>query len=109
MRISGLKILSFFAVLIVLFFGVPSIANAPVQSQLEIIEKQVWGFSYDKENDIERIERLEKQIFGTTNPKLTQEKRIVKITKSLGLETYKDATSPLSDLYVPEKEGEGVE
>lgn len=109
MRISGLKILSCFAVLIVLFFGVPSFANAPVQSQLEIIEKQVWGFSYDKENDTERIERLEKQIFGTTNPKLTQEKRIEKITKSLGLETYKEVTSPLSDLYVPEKGGEGVE
>lgn len=110
MRNSGLKtFLLFFAVMIVFSFNLPSYAENSCQLQLELIEKQIWGFSYDNENDIERIERIEKQIFGTTSPKNTPDKRIEKINKSLGLETYKEVTSPLSELYVPEKAGEGVE
>lgn len=84
-------------------------AETPVQYQLNKIEQDVWGFNYDKETDIERIERIEKQIFGKTNPQIAPEKRIDKITKSLGIETYEEAKSSLSDLYVQEKEGAGVE
>ncbi len=81
----------------------------PVQSQLTKIENELWGFSYDKENDAQRIERIEKQIFGIPNPKLTPDKRVEKITKSLGLETYEEAKSSLNDLYVQQEAGEGVE
>ena len=64
MRNSGLKtFLLFFAVMIVFSFNLPSYAENSCQLQLELIEKQIWGFSYDNENDIERIERIEKQIF----------------------------------------------
>lgn len=80
-----------------------------VKSELQGIETEMWGFSHDNENDIERIERIEKQIFGITNPKLTPEERIKKITNSLGLETRQEAASPLSDLYAAEQAGEGVE
>lgn len=100
--------------LIIMFFiislGCCSVfAETSVQNQLTKIENEIWGFSYDSENDLERIERIEKQIFGIPNPKITPDKRIEKITKSLGMETYEEAKSSLSDLYVPEKTGEGVE
>ncbi len=84
-------------------------AQTPIQVQLTKIENEVWGFSYENETDIQRIERIEKQIFGIANPKITPEKRVDKITKSLGLETYEEAKSSLADLYVQEKEGVGVE
>ena len=62
--------------MIVFSFNLPSYAENFCQLQLELIEKQICGFSYDIENDIERIERIEKQIFGTTSPKNTPDKRI---------------------------------
>lgn len=86
-----------------------SYASTPIQEQLTRIETEIWGFNYDNENDLERIERIEKQIFGTPNPKITPDKRVEKISKSLGIETYEEAKSSLSELYVPEKEGQGVE
>ena len=95
-----------------LFVGVsflPSMAETPTQAQLTRIEHELWGFSYDKETDSVRLDRIEKQVFGTPNPKLTPDKRVDKISKSLGIETYAEAKSSLSDLYVPEKAGQGVE
>ncbi|MCD8024982.1 MAG: hypothetical protein LUE64_05560 [Candidatus Gastranaerophilales bacterium] len=84
-------------------------AQTPSEAQLSRIEKTIWGFSYDDESEISRIERAEKQIFGAANPKITPEKRIDKLTKSLGIETLEEAKSSLSELYVPEKAGQGAE
>lgn len=84
-------------------------ADTPIQTQLSKIENEIWGFDYHDESDAVRIERVEKQVFGVANPKLTPEKRVDKITKSLGLETYEEARSSLSDLYVMEQAGAGAE
>lgn len=103
--------MKFLIVLILMFtvnFGT-AFADEPLKMQLTKIETEVWGFSYDNESELERIERVEKQIFGTTNPKITPDKRVEKITKALGLETYQEANSSLSDLYVAEEAKEGVE
>ncbi len=84
-------------------------SQTPLQAQLTKIENEVWGFSYEKEDDITRIERIEKQIFGVPNPKIGTDKRVDKITKSLGLETQQEAKSSLADLYIPEKSDSSVE
>lgn len=84
-------------------------AETPVQNQLSRIENELWGFSYDKETDNVRLDRIEKQIFGATNPKVTSDKRVDKISKSLGIETYAEAKSSLSELYKSESAGEGAE
>ncbi len=93
------------------FFGFvqPSFSQTPNQEQLTKIENEIWGFSYENEGDLQRTERIEKQIFGTLNPKINLEKRIDKISKTLGIETYEEAKSSLSELYVPEQAGAGVE
>ena len=86
-----------------------SFAQTPNQEQLTRIEQEIWGLNYENDSDDIRIERIEKRIFGTTNPKLTPEKRIDKISQTLGIETYAEAKSSLSDLYVVQEAGEGVE
>lgn len=90
-------------------FNFSVFAETPTQAQLTRIEKELWGLSYDKEADAVRLNRIEKQVFGTQNSKLTPDKRVDKISKTLGIETYAEARSSLSDLYVGEKEGPGVE
>ena len=99
-------ILCFFAISA---FFVCAYAQTPNQAQLTRIEKELWGFSYEKESDSQRLDRIEKKVFGTANPKLTADKRVDKISKSLGIETYAESKSSLSELYVGEKASPEVE
>lgn len=103
--------IKFLIIFLALFFGAfnLSFADTPVQDQLTRIEKELWGFSYSDQTDSVRLERIEKQVFGVVNLKVSTDKRIDKISKSLGIETYKEAKSSLSDLYAQERTGEGVQ
>lgn len=86
-----------------------SYAAANTKEQLTRIEKEVWGFSYDNESDLDRTQRLEKQVFGKADTTPDIQKRVDKLTKTLGIETLEEAKSSLSDLYVGEKAGPNVE
>jgi len=98
----------FFAITFVLNGLLPAMASRPVKEQLTKVEREVFGVSYDKENNEERFTRIEKQVFGKTNQNLDEQKRIDKISKALGLETLDEANSSISSLYVEEKEGQNV-
>lgn len=97
-------------ILMAFFIAVaPVSAESAFNSELTRIENEVWGLNYQNDTDDVRLDRLEKQIFGANNPKLDTNKRINKITQSLGLESLEDEKKSLSDLYIPEKAGQGAE
>ena len=100
-----------FFIAFALFVKTPncSYALTNIQEQLTRIENEVWGFSYDNESDLDRTQRLEKQVFGKAETTADIQKRVDKLTKTLGIETLQEARSSLSDLYVGEKAGPGVE
>lgn len=108
MKATSIK---FLIICFVFLFGCFNLvlADTPIQDQLTKIEKELWGFSYSDQTDAIRLERIEKQVFGVVNLKVPTDKRIDKISKSLGIETYKEAKSSLSDLYAQERTGEGVQ
>lgn len=101
------QILRIYFILVLLFITGISFALEPSSIQISKIEKSLWGFDYQSENEAKRLERIEKDIYGNSSAKGNVQERIDKINQTLGI-----TGAPEEDLAVAreidDKPQEGV-
>ena len=84
--------------LIFLTSGVCCANNSAAEEQLSKIENSIWGFSYDKDTNAQRLSRIENNVLGSTNSSLSVDERIKRLNAALGFEPLEDSKKQAYEL-----------
>ncbi len=74
------------------------LAASSTQATLGKIEESLYGFQYNNENDISRLNRLENTVYGQTSSKSTAE-RITKLSKDVSADSIGKEIEPVEDTF----------
>jgi len=76
--------------------GLPAFAST--KSTLGKIEESLYGFQYDNENDITRLNRIENTVYGKTSSK-PQAERIARLSKDISADSIGKEITPVEDTF----------
>lgn len=84
--------------LILNYGGIITFAAASVQNTLGKIEESLYGFQYNNENDVSRLNRIEQTVYGKTSNK-SQAERIAKLSKDISADSIGKEITPVEDTF----------
>lgn len=82
---------------------VPALAVTSMQATLGKIEESLYGFQYNNENDLTRLNRIENTVYGKTSTK-SQSERIAKLSKDVSAESIGKEIEPVEDTFAENSE-----
>lgn len=81
-----------------ILFNPAAFALTANQSILGKLEDSLYGYQYNNENDLTRLNRLETTVYGTTSNK-SQNERIAKLKKDLSADLIGQEITPTEDTF----------
>ncbi len=91
---------------LVLFFntcGTEVFALTTTQATLGKLEDSLFGFQYNDETDLKRLERIETSVYGAPS-KLSQSQRIAKLRKDLSADLIGQEITPREDTFAEDSD-----
>ena len=88
---------------VILFIFICSCVYASSEDTLSKIENDIYGFSYNKDKSISRVERLEKTIYGRVSTGDVN-KRIIKLSKDISADVIGLEITPSRDTFLAEEQ-----
>lgn len=73
-------------------------AQTSTQAALGKIEESLYGFEYNNESDIARLNRIETTVYGETSSK-SQAERLAKLSKDISAESIGKEIEPVEDTF----------
>lgn len=85
-------------IVITLIFNTGAFALTATQATLGKIEDSLYGFQYNGEKDLSRLDRIETTVYGSPSTK-SQSERIAKLKKDLAADLIGQEITPVEDTF----------
>ena len=82
----------------IFIISLPSFCAEAKQVTLGKIEESLYGFKYDNEQDLSRLDRLEKTVYGK-GQKGTEQERLSKLCKDISADSIGQEIPPVEDTF----------